>query len=512
MKPNGYRRQIRKWFHNKTRDTARVYPRSRSETGRDSSSRRSTPSDSRTVVHSGPFKTPLKRSRWDSSHADVELDARGDQNRAQDITEVRSHMASFVLDARQNHPIKQHNSSSLLRDSALQPKDFCPEHYRVKLADFGFSKLTLTQDQPLTTFCGSPAYAAPELFQAQNYQGGPVDMWALGVVLFFLLTGMLPYRGSTVGHVRRLVLENRGLQPPDWLSKGANTLYLKLTARQPSDRPSAAALLRYAQSDAQRHHSGAASENSLPQPPVDESNTELQPWMTWLSGQIFPKALPRFNKCPPVSTTNATTAATMNTNASTTTNVIVTAIENNISPSNASSTKDEEQKENSKAVDLGVTSEDKDANLPLHSSLAAVETEPSQPSFNKSNQSISGHIVASDEAEVEAARMLLELGVTREEIAAPENQVARSAITGAYRIMLHRAHRARRMSHLDPSVPATTDSPVGIPNSISTPLIHSGPSALIDHSKKRYRTMSPCRTTDRTRRRPTKTSRFCVIL
>lgn len=125
-------------------------------------------------------------------------------------------------------------------------------------------------------------------------------MWALGIVLFFLLTGLLPYRGSTVGHVRRLVLENRGLQPPDWLSDGARTLYLKLTARQPSDRPSSRALLRCESSDQQCKSTRNADKTNSPQISAGDETVDLQPWSTWLSGQIFPKALPRFSKCPPV--------------------------------------------------------------------------------------------------------------------------------------------------------------------------------------------------------------------
>lgn len=87
MKSNGYRRHIRKWFHNKSRNAVSVYPRSRSETRADSSTRRSvTPSETQ-LTRIKPSKTPLNRSRWDSSHANADFGAYGDRCNTQDISE-----------------------------------------------------------------------------------------------------------------------------------------------------------------------------------------------------------------------------------------------------------------------------------------------------------------------------------------------------------------------------------------------------------------------------------------
>ncbi|CAG2181375.1 unnamed protein product, partial [Oppiella nova] len=50
----------------------------------------------------------------------------------------------------------------------------------VKLADFGFSNY-FSRDALLSTWCGSPPYAAPELFEGRHYSGPKADIWSLGV-------------------------------------------------------------------------------------------------------------------------------------------------------------------------------------------------------------------------------------------------------------------------------------------------------------------------------------------
>ena len=66
----------------------------------------------------------------------------------------------------------------------------------VKLIDFGFSVLTSTTDQRLKVFCGTPSYMAPEITRKNDYEGRPVDIWALGVTLYVMLTGEFPFRGT----------------------------------------------------------------------------------------------------------------------------------------------------------------------------------------------------------------------------------------------------------------------------------------------------------------------------
>lgn len=79
---------------------------------------------------------------------------------------------------------------------------------RVKLIDFGFANLYHPRDQ-LTTNCGSPLYAAPEIVQAKPYVGPEVDIWSLGIVLYAMLVGALPFEDENLKGLYRKIGEGR---------------------------------------------------------------------------------------------------------------------------------------------------------------------------------------------------------------------------------------------------------------------------------------------------------------
>ncbi|TPX33575.1 hypothetical protein SmJEL517_g03569 [Synchytrium microbalum] len=104
----------------------------------------------------------------------------------------------------------------------------------IKIADFGFSNY-YDPDSKLDTFCGSPPYAAPELFQGRRYTGPEVDVWSLGVILYVLTTGCLPFDGKNLQEMRESVCRGK-YRIPFYLSDNCEKLLRKFLIRDPFKR------------------------------------------------------------------------------------------------------------------------------------------------------------------------------------------------------------------------------------------------------------------------------------
>ena len=76
---------------------------------------------------------------------------------------------------------------------------------RIKLVDFGFSNCLYNPNEKIKVFCGTPAYMSPEIVskdketnsynqQEKGHSGPPADVWALGVVLYLLISGKFPFK------------------------------------------------------------------------------------------------------------------------------------------------------------------------------------------------------------------------------------------------------------------------------------------------------------------------------
>jgi serine/threonine protein kinase len=88
----------------------------------------------------------------------------------------------------------------------------------------------------LKTPCGSPSYAAPEILLNIEYDGKKADIWSLGVVLYAMATGSMPWNESNSIEMYRQIQECQIDIPPD-LSLPLRSLLTMILARDPAQRP-----------------------------------------------------------------------------------------------------------------------------------------------------------------------------------------------------------------------------------------------------------------------------------
>ncbi|KAK8884260.1 hypothetical protein M9Y10_043368 [Tritrichomonas musculus] len=102
----------------------------------------------------------------------------------------------------------------------------------VKLLDFGFAHINLNA---LTTRCASIPYAAPEIFKGQEYTRA-VDIWSLGVILYGMLSGKLPFGDSDIVSVSKSVLNDPPKYNIECIPEEARSLITGMLEPNPSKR------------------------------------------------------------------------------------------------------------------------------------------------------------------------------------------------------------------------------------------------------------------------------------
>ncbi|KAK5293405.1 hypothetical protein LTR99_009851 [Exophiala xenobiotica] len=134
-----------------------------------------------------------------------------------------------------------HSKSCVHRDLKLE-NVLLDKHDNVKLCDFGFTREYEGKANYLQTFCGTVCYSAPEMLKGEKYAGEKVDVWSLGIILYALLKGELPFDEDDDAATKAKILKDDPAYP-DSFPEPAKTLISKLLSKRQLYRPNLSDIL-----------------------------------------------------------------------------------------------------------------------------------------------------------------------------------------------------------------------------------------------------------------------------
>ncbi|KAH9950746.1 hypothetical protein B0H21DRAFT_802279 [Amylocystis lapponica] len=204
-----------------------------------------------------------------------------------------------------------HEKGIVHRDLKLE-NVLLDERCRVKLGDFGFTR-EFERGNLLETFCGTTGYASPEMLLAQKYLGPEVDVWSLGVILYTLLTGTLPFDDDDERVMKEKVILGE-FEDPEWLSEEVRDLIKNVIQVDPAKRLTIAQILAHpwftGRAGITLNPVASQSSLSLHQPPPSPPplrptspavNSQLQSASSGTSDSTFHSASSEFRTSAPTS-------------------------------------------------------------------------------------------------------------------------------------------------------------------------------------------------------------------
>ncbi|CAI4223047.1 unnamed protein product [Auanema sp. JU1783] len=126
-----------------------------------------------------------------------------------------------------------HNCSIVYRDLKLENL-LLDKDGHIKIADFGLCKEEIKFGDRTNTFCGTPEYLAPEVLEDNDY-GRAVDWWGVGVVMYEMMCGRLPFYSKDHQKLFQLIMAGE-LRFPSKLSPEAKNLLSGLLVKEPANR------------------------------------------------------------------------------------------------------------------------------------------------------------------------------------------------------------------------------------------------------------------------------------
>jgi MAP/microtubule affinity-regulating kinase len=133
-----------------------------------------------------------------------------------------------------------HSSAVTHRDIKLE-NVMMDEQNNVKLIDFGFST-NMPAGSKSKTFCGTPSYMAPEIVARREYYGPPVDVWAIGVLLYAITAGTFPFKGASDKDLYRKIIKG-SFEIPECVPAKVKVLIKRMLQVDPLRRPTCQQLL-----------------------------------------------------------------------------------------------------------------------------------------------------------------------------------------------------------------------------------------------------------------------------
>ena len=111
------------------------------------------------------------------------------------------------------------------------------ENLDAKLSDFGLSKF-FKKNELLNTSCGSPIYAAPEMLQGKSYDGTKIDIWSLGISLYMMISGELPFSVEDENDIKTLIdnVIKGYYKEPEFISPECKDLIRRMLETNPDKR------------------------------------------------------------------------------------------------------------------------------------------------------------------------------------------------------------------------------------------------------------------------------------
>ena len=118
----------------------------------------------------------------------------------------------------------------------LKPENLLlDENMNIKIVDFGLSNTYTKPSDTLKTACGSPCYASPEMIAGKRYLGLDTDLWSLGVILYAMTVGYLPFEDPDTNKLYRKIL-NCDFLIPGYVDKQCRDLIKKMLVSDTNKR------------------------------------------------------------------------------------------------------------------------------------------------------------------------------------------------------------------------------------------------------------------------------------